>query len=286
MGEARLVRAASPRVFFDRCREFLAANEAEYNLILGLAPGLLSGDHDYDEPIYLAWAEAGDSVRGVAFRTPPYKLSVGHLPLEIVPELVADLGRTYDEIPAVMGPEPVAEGVARAWAAPRGLEVRPGMRLRIHALTAVRPDLPRPPGVMRGGTSGDVDLVARWLAAFSTETGIPGTEPEAAARRLVDTGAARLWDVDGTAVSMAARAGATATAIRVGYVFTPPELRGRGYATALVADLSAEVLAEGRRSAFLYTDLANPTSNAIYARIGYEPVTDVADWEIGADVTP
>lgn len=281
MGETRLVRAASPREFFERCRPFLAANEAEYNLILGLAPSLLSGDHDYDEPIYLAWAEAGGSIRGVAFRTPPYKLSVGRLPLEIVPELVADLGRVYDEIPAVMGPDPVAEAVARAWAEPRGREVRAGMRLRIHALAAVRPDLPRPPGVMRGGRPDDVDLVARWIAAFSAETGIPGTAPEAAARRLLETGTTRLWEVDGTVVSMAARAGATATAIRVGYVFTPPERRGRGFATALVADLSAEVLAEGRRSAFLYTDLANPTSNAIYARIGYQPVTDVADWEIG-----
>ena len=82
---------------------------------------------------------------------------------------------------------------------------------------------------------------------------------------------------------MAVWAGTTETAVRVGYVYTPPPARRRGYATALVADLSAEVLASGRRSTFLYTDLANPTSNAIYARIGYEPVCDVIDVEIGGD---
>jgi predicted GNAT family acetyltransferase len=60
-------------------------------------------------------------------------------------------------------------------------------------------------------------------------------------------------------------------------VYTPPGRRGRGYATALVAALSAELLAAGRRFCFLYTDLANPTSNRIYQRIGYERVCDSAE---------
>ena len=34
----------------------------------------------------------------------------------------------------------------------------------------------------------------------------------------------------------------------------------------------------GRRFCFLFTDLANPTSNSIYQRIGYRPVTDVDQW--------
>ena len=60
-------------------------------------------------------------------------------------------------------------------------------------------------------------------------------------------------------------------------MYTPPELRGRGYATALVAQLSSQLLAEGRRFCFLYTDLANPTSNAIYERIGYVRVCESAE---------
>lgn len=278
--EIRLVRADSPRAFFDRCGPFLRAAEAEHNLILGLEPALVSGRHDYHDPLYLAWVEAGGDVLGVAFRTPPYKLSVSRLPLAAVPLLVDDLGRVYETIPAVMGPDDVAGAVARAWAEPRGRAVRRGMRLRIHALREIRPGLQRPAGAMREGATDDAPRVAEWIGAFSRETGIPGSAPDRAARRLVDEGLLRVWEVDGDPVSMAARAGATATAVRVGYVYTPPDLRGRGYATALVADLSAEILAEGRRSAFLYTDLANPTSNAIYARIGYDPVTDVVDWEI------
>jgi predicted GNAT family acetyltransferase len=55
-------------------------------------------------------------------------------------------------------------------------------------------------------------------------------------------------------------------------------LRGRGYASALVASLTERLLAGGRRFCFLFTDLSNPTSNKIYQRIGYEPVADVDEY--------
>jgi predicted GNAT family acetyltransferase len=77
-------------------------------------------------------------------------------------------------------------------------------------------------------------------------------------------------------VSVAGYGGDTPNGIRIGPVFTPPELRGRGYATSLVAQLSSRLLAEGRRFCFLYTDLANPTANAIYERIGYVRVCEAA----------
>ena len=71
---------------------------------------------------------------------------------------------------------------------------------------------------------------------------------------------------------------------RIGYVCTPTEMRGRGYATALVWELTAFMLAQGRRSAVLYTNLSNPTSNAIYHRIGTRPVVDVVDVLLSPDV--
>ena len=83
--------------------------------------------------------------------------------------------------------------------------------------------------------------------------------------------------VDG-AVSLAGFGGRTPNGIRVGPVYTPPDLRGRGYASALTADLTRRLLAGGRRFCFLYTDLANPTSNSIYQRIGYRPVSDADLW--------
>lgn len=276
---SRWVRAGSPADFFDRCHGFLMASEAEHNLILGLGPALISGEHAWDEPIYLAWYEVDGSVAGYAFRTPPHKLGVSALPPAAVGPLVADVASTYDTLPAVLGPERTAHAVADAWVGLRGGATAPVMRLRIHALGELRTDLPEPSGRMRPGSADDLDRTVSWLERFASETGIPDTDPTAQARTLIDQDRLRLWDDDGV-VSMAARAGVTRTAVRVGYVYTPAEARGKGYATALVAALTREVLESGRRSAFLYTDLANPTSNAIYARIGYVPVCDVVDVEI------
>ena len=211
------------------------------------------------------------------------------LPEQAVQELADALGRVYDAIPAVLGPEQSAQALADAWTARHGGRTVPGMRLRIHALHEVRDDLPTAAGRMRSATGNDRERIAAWLARFAAETGIPDADPETQARTMIDQDRLRVWETDGV-VCMAARAGMTATSVRVGYVYTPPDERGRGYATALVADLTREVLESGRRSAFLYTDLANPTSNAIYARIGYVPVCDVVDVEIrtasGSDRSP
>ncbi len=90
---------------------------------------------------------------------------------------------------------------------------------------------------------------------------------------------------DDAVTSMVAAVGPTPTSMRIGYVYTPHEHRGRGYATSAVAELSRRVRAEGRPALYLYTDLANPVSNRIYARIGYEPVTDVCDYEFVESLT-
>jgi hypothetical protein len=279
MSATVLVRAESPGHFFDRCGPFLKANEAEHNLILGLADALVTGDHDYTPPIYLAWAEAEGRVVGVVFRTPPYKVGVSELPPEVIPALVADLEATYSEVPAIMGPPDTARAVAELWAESTGTRVRPGLRLRIHALTEVRRGLAPAPGHLRVADIDDRLLARDWLTAFEEETGIPGLDPEGAARRMITAKQLYIWDDHGPAC-MAAALGSTPTAMRVGYVYTPSERRGSGYATSAVATLSALVLATGRRSLFLYTDVANPVSNRIYARIGYEPVADVSDFEI------
>jgi predicted GNAT family acetyltransferase len=86
-----------------------------------------------------------------------------------------------------------------------------------------------------------------------------------------------LW-VDGQPCSMAAWSGTTPNSVRIGFVYTPPGQRGRGYASACTARVSQQALDAGYRFCFLFTDLSNPTSNAIYQAIGYEPVCDVHDY--------
>jgi len=108
----------------------------------------------------------------------------------------------------------------------------------------------------------------------------PASNPEKVVdMRLTGEGTGlMLWDVGGEPVSMAGWGGPTPSGIRVGPVYTPPVRRRRGYGSAVTAALSAQQLAGGRQFCFLYTDLANPTSNRIYMDIGYEPVCDAVDY--------
>ena len=203
------------------------------------------------------------------------------MPTGAIPSLAGDVAEVYDSIPAALGPNRVVQAFGEAWAALRGVRAVAGARQCIHILEVVRAPPEMPPGAMRPAARADVPLVTRWLAAFSRETGLPlPGDPGARARRLTggDGGDPVLafWE-DGAPVSMAGFPARTRHGVRIGYVYTPPRHRRRGYATALVAQVSRQVLESGFSHCVLYTDLANPTSNSIYRRLGYRPLLDVMD---------
>ncbi len=148
-------------------------------------------------------------------------------------------------------------------------------------------------GSARVATADDRELALRWWIAFGDEVlheGGPGRDGAEATldHRLSSPSAGiLLWENAGELVSLAAWGGPTPNGIRIGPVYTPPELRGHGYATALSAELSQQLLdgrlfEGGRRFCFLYTDLANPTANAIYERIGYRRVAESAEIVFGS----
>ncbi|MDQ3898266.1 MAG: GNAT family N-acetyltransferase, partial [Actinomycetota bacterium] len=118
-----------------------------------------------------------------------------------------------------------------------------------------------------------------WAAGFVEATGGHPMRPVDIVDQHLDGGRLWLWD-DGGPVSMAARSDEVAGVVRVAFVYTPPEHRGRGYAAASVAALSQRSVAEGLECV-LYAQLENPTSNAIYRRIGYEPVVEVLIYRFG-----
>jgi hypothetical protein len=134
---------------------------------------------------------------------------------------------------------------------------------------------------MRRARADERDLVAEWFRAFIREA---LREDGAEAREVAEFWLTKpgrflyVWEDGGRPVSMTGASGRTPNGIRIGAVYTPPELRGRGYASSLVAAVSQAQLDSGLRFCFLYTDLANPTSNHIYAEIGYEPVCDVDEY--------
>lgn len=281
----RVERPSEVQVFLDRAGAFLERHEAEHNLLFAITAGLARNPELFIEPPLFAVAIDDDgAVVGAAVQTPPRQLvlSQANVGIErVVTEALADaLGSI--ELPGVLGPPAAAEAFARRWVADRpGRQMERGLRERIYRLTAVIP--PRPaPGAARIGGTADRGLVADWLRAFALEALGESMDD---APVFADRWAARLggrqmwlWEVDGGVVSMAGISGPTPHGIRVGPVYTPPDRRRRGYAGALVATASQAELDAGRQFVFLFTDLANPTSNHVYQAIGYEPVADVDQW--------
>jgi len=139
----------------------------------------------------------------------------------------------------------------------------------------------RPLGTPEPATVTDADLLVRWFIAFETEATAEHEPPSwddtrtaLEARLRGQESGAWVWRVDYEPVSIAGFGGPTGRGIRIGPVYTPPERRRRGYATALVADLSSHLLASGYERCFLYTDLANATAGRIYASIGYRRIAE------------
>jgi RimJ/RimL family protein N-acetyltransferase len=278
-----LERQVGARELLVTAGDFLLCREAEHNLILGICARLEADPAPYGHAAYLASvANAGGAV-AVALRTPPYNVVLSEVgDLAAVALLVDDAARAFDSLPGVTGPPAAAGRFAELWAALCGVEARPGLRQRIFRAESAMPPA-GVPGSMRRAGEEDAALLAEWSAAFTAEA-LPEAPPGDAAamvrERLSGVAGAGffLWEDEGRPVALAGCAGRTPNGIRIGPVYTPPDLRGRGYASALTAALTLALLAGGRRFCFLFTDLANPTSNRLYERLGYERVADVDEY--------
>ncbi|WP_371618449.1 GNAT family N-acetyltransferase [Streptomyces sp. NBC_00454] len=227
------------------------------------------------EPLFGWWTGPDGRVEGAAIRTPPYPLLIGALPPEAVRALGAALAREprLTGIGALNARRGDAEVLAAAWGRPT--EVTEELRLyRLAGLLA--PD-PVPQGRSRRATGADLPLLREWFAAFHREAGIPAAVPDGLLLDRISYGGTLLWEDGGGPVSMAGFHRPQSRASRVGPVYTPPAHRGRGYGAAITHAVSEAAYAAGAEEVLLFTDLANPTSNALYLRLGYTPVEDRAE---------
>ncbi len=278
-----LVRHHDARAMLAACGDYLVAREAEHNLPLGILGVLRDHPETYPDPPYLAVVSDHAGVALVAVRTPPHGLVLSEPSVDsaidpAVEALVGDLAAETPDLPSVSGPRRTVARFAERWVATTGRTARLDMEERIYRLSRVVPP-PSPPGSWRIAAEGDRALLAAWLLAFRRELFPPDDPPlpPSVLDRLVrrDGRLAYLWEVDGRPVSLVVANAFTPSGRRIGPVYTPPGDRRRGYAASLTAAASQDQLDGGMRFCFLFTDLANPTSNAIYQRIGYEPVSDV-----------
>jgi predicted GNAT family acetyltransferase len=211
---------------------------------------------------------------------PPYLLE---MPADAALELARTLHERGEQVDAVNGALPAARTCAEELASLSGRRVEVVEHLRLFELGELRAPASRPPGHLRTATRDDVALTLAWYTAFGADAAAQAgrTEPhsmvhddEASMLQRIEDGRVHLWCLpDGTPVHVTGDNPPSFGVARVGPVYTPHERRGQGYASAAVHEVSRRIRAAGAR-ACLFTDQANPTSNALYQRLGYEPVED------------
>jgi predicted GNAT family acetyltransferase len=275
-------RFDDPVAFRGEVTPFLLRDEARHNLLLGISTTLIQRPDVYE--LFDLWdVTEGDEIVGAALRTPPFNLVMAQpSSADALDALVDRLLQEGQDLPGVTAALPEIDAFVGAWTAARDVDAALAQRQGIYEVREVLPT-PNAAGAPRPATPEDRGLVVAWMVAFGEESLPDPPEAERQARlaesRLDATEHAGLWlwEDGGRPVSMSGYGSETPNGIRVGPVYTPPELRGRGYATSLVAAQTRWLLGGGRTFAFLYTDLDNPTSNALYRRIGYRMVAESAD---------
>jgi predicted GNAT family acetyltransferase len=254
--------------FYERTKDYLLAQEAKHNLLLGIARTLQKNPERFENP-YLAVVETDGDIKAIAIRTPPRHLVISQVrDLDAIAIFAQHLHDKGEAIPGVSSLPTEAEKFAKAWQSLTGKAYQLGLQMQIYQLDAVQP-VAKVNGYFRVAREGDRALLVEWVKAFEMEAlGALEGDPEQSVDRLLSQQTLYFWQ-DEQPVSMACGNGAPPDGARVNAVYTPPEYRRKGYATACVAALSQSLRDRGCRCCFLFADLANPTSNYVYQKIGY-----------------
>ena len=281
---AEFLAAAGPFLRADRVRntvlltvtETIRENPAIYRAAPAADPADPAADITDGLPLF-GWWTAEATVRGAFLHTPPFPVLLSAVPARAAASLATETlaGRPLGGVNADPG---AAEAFAGAWLEVTGGRVGEHRRNRLYRLAGLTWPDPLPDGAPRLAADGDTALLTDWFGAFAREVNDFARDADhaAAVRERLSYRGFTVWEADGKPVSLACVTRQVAGMTRVGPVYTPPEARGHGYASAVTAAASERARAAGADEVLLFTDLDNPVSNSIYQRIGYRPVEDRA----------
>jgi RimJ/RimL family protein N-acetyltransferase len=268
----------------EEVQPFLAEDEVANGMLLGMVMSTRPRQGVRHKP-YLVYLEDNRGPLLAAAMLGPRRLLLSShraVPSSAFKLLARDLHQNGRRVPTVFGPADMSGAFAHSWATLTGFSLRPGLRQRLMELERVVFPPTLPGGRLRRAILDDGERISQWTVDFQAEA-LPEMETNAAsaqaiANRLISGGDLFLWE-NGEPVSMAARARPTLQTIAINLVYTPPEQRGHGYASACVSCLSRQLLDGGFERCTLFTDSTNRTSNHIYQAIGYRPVMDYAEYD-------
>ena len=272
--------------YLAQAEEYLRREEAVNNLILGVALRLRKSLNVYgEEKPFMAVVCTEEGIQAAALMTPPYNLLVysenknNHQAYELI---IETLQREGIHVPGVVGEKECMSLFCALWKKQTGMDCHLVMAQRVYALYEVT--FPQgTAGNMREADQSDLDLLTAWTTAFHDES-LPGQgppDPRKYVEEMLQEKTFYIWMDEDQPVSTASGIRPQGNSISIGLVYTPPEFRRRGYASAVVAALSQKKLNEGYKYCTLFTDLSNPTSNDIYQKIGYKPISDHMMYHFG-----
>ena len=271
----KLQRFVDASQFYQQASYYLLRQEAMHYILLGISNTLIKNPEKYNCQPYLATVEVEEDIIAVAIRIPPRPLLLSQIKNLAAVELIAqDLHSQQESLLGVNAPSVESEAFAALWTSLTGQSFKLKMALRAWRLEQVQP-IATPAGYLRVVDKSDRKLLQNWHQAFALEA-LGETEPDSQSwvNYQLRHQTAYLWE-NKEPVSLACRSGITPNGVGVNTVYTPPQHRGKGYASACVAKLSQYLLKSLRyKYCFLFTDLANSTSNHIYQAMGYQPVGD------------
>lgn len=269
-------------LFYQKVKDYLLKDEISHNLQLGICNRLINNPEIYEIKPYLAAVEEHGSIIAVAMMTIPYTLLLSEIKdLKAIDIIAQDLQQEYESLTNVNAPVVEAETFAEKWCLLTGKFYKLKVPLRIFKLEKVEL-FSQVKGNFRLATENEKELIKSWHDAFCLEAlGSIEGDSENWLERVLQKSKAYLWQ-DEIPVSIACSTRSTPNGIGISMVYTPPEHRKRGYASACVAALSQTLLDKGYKFCFLFTDLSNPTSNKIYQEIGYKPVADWNNYSFSA----
>ncbi len=266
----------SAKDFLRNAGKRLYTQSAVNSLMLGVCERLVSEPDAVQDPFFAVIKDSKDVPQLAGVMTPPHNIILAGWedPPAAHQLLVQHLLETRRTVPGAIGPLSIVNTFVKCWEATTGQAYATSMHQRVYELRQVQmPEIPE--GRCRCATPEDMEIVSEWLRDFEKEALSETRQPDRIrARRLVNQKNVFFWQIGDSPVSMAMRTRPIQNSITISGVYTPPKYRQRGFATACVAILSHNLLSQGYETLTLFTDLANPTSNAIYQKIGFRPVCD------------
>lgn len=284
-------RLPDPLAYREAVGPLLASDSLRATILTTVLHALVAAPQPGFTPLLLA-AREGDAVVGACLQTPPYPVStlVGRAASDHA-TIAAELGEAVAAgqalLPGFNGPRSDAVAVAAAWSAVTGRATTVTTDMLLYRLGSFAPPaaVPGSARVADPLAAADLDLLARWRHAFALEAthgfGADGPDPAAVLRNHRAGATTVLWcDRAGRPVALASHSAVIGSTARIGPVYTPEPERRRGYGAAVTAAAVESARLQGAVEALLFADLGNPTSNATYRRLGFEPVEEFVELSV------